>query len=268
MANSSSNIIWDKDTRKSLFALIQEVNKINSSMASRIISINEDWKNRIEQFSGGAFQKTYREILSNPAYIATLNSFPIARLEDNFEFNLYADSGSSKSDIDSSDGFVEKDIESSSSNSALRQRNQYLLDQFNKGNAKFKYILHHTDFEDGYLNEATEMFEEYYKEDPCISLFWMSGFYSDNLDDKVVIEGLLRILSGLEIQEYRKYVIPLVKASFNDVDPAVQEAAIMVAENWRNEMCLTALRQTEFSSPWIREYANKVIEELSEELSQ
>ena len=70
----------------------------------------------------------------------------------------------------------------------------------------------------------------------------------------------------LDILCYRKYVIPLVKASFNDVDPAVQEAAIMVAENWRDEMCLTALRQTAFSSSWIGDYAKKVIDELSEEL--
>ena len=162
--------------------------------------------------------------------------------------------------------FVEKDIQSSSSNSAQSQRNIQLLDQFNKNNTKFKYILHHTDFEDGYLNEAMEIFDEYYKADPCISLLWMSGFYSDNIEDKVVLEGLLRILSMLDILSYRKYVLPLVKASFNDVDPAVQEAAIMVAENWRDEMCLTALRETAFSSSWISDYAKKVIEELSEEL--
>ena len=266
MESNSSPIIWDKKTKQSLFTLMQEVNRVNNSMASRIISLNEDWKKRIEQLTGEDIYHTYKKILSNPSYITSLESIPISRLEDNFDFLLYADSSSSKNKIDSSEKFVEKDIQSSSSNSAQSQRNIQLLDQFNKNNPKFKYILHHTDFEDGYLNEAMEIFGEYYKEDPCISLLWMSGFYSENIEDKVVLEGLLRILSMIDILSYRKYVIPLVKASFNDVDPAVQEAAIMVAENWRDEMCLKALRQTAFSSSWIGAYAEKVIEELSEEL--
>ena len=266
MENNSSTIIWDKQTKQSLFALMQEVSRVNSSMVSHIISLNEDWKKRIEQLTGGDTIQTYKKILNNPSYITSLESSPISRLEDNFEFLLYADSTSSKNKIDSSEKFVEKDIQSSSSNSAQSQWNIQLLDQFNKNNLKFKYVLHHTDFEDGYLNEAMEMFDEYYKADPCISLLWMSGFYSENIEDKVVLEGLLRILSRLDILSYRKYVIPLVKASFNAIDPAVQEAAIMVAENWRDEMCLTALRQTAFSSSWISDYAEKVIDELSEEL--
>lgn len=268
MGNNSSPIIWDKQTKQSLLALMQEVSKVNNSMASCIIHLNEDWKEKIEQLAKGGVMQIYRKILNNPSYIISLKSTPISRLEDNFEFLLYADSTGSKNKIDSSENFVEKDIQDSSSNSAQSQWNIQLLDKFNKNNSKFKYILHHTDFEDGYLNEAMEMFDEYYKVDPCISLLWMNGFYTDNIEDKVVLEGLLRILSMLDILSYRKYVIPLVKASFSDIDPAVQEAAIMVAENWRDEMCLTALRQTTFSSSWICDYAKKVIEELSDELKK
>lgn len=267
MENDSSTIIWDEKNKQSLFALMQEVNRVNNSMASHIISLNEDWKKGIGQLMEGDVIQTYKKILNNPSYITSLESIPISRLEDNFEFLLYADSSSTKNKIDSSEKFIEKDIQSSSSNCAQSQWNIQLLDRFNKNNQKFMYVLHHTDFEDGYQNEATEMFDDYYKTDPCISLLWMSGFYSDNIEDKVVLEGLLRILSILDISSYRKYVIPLVKASFNDVDPAVQEAAIMVAENWRDEICLAALRQTAFSSSWISEYAKKVIDELSEELN-
>lgn len=44
MENNSSPIIWDKKTKQSLFTLMQEVNRVNNSMVSRIISLNEDWK--------------------------------------------------------------------------------------------------------------------------------------------------------------------------------------------------------------------------------
>ena len=139
--------------------------------------------------------------------------------------------------------------------------------EFNKKNTKFVYLLHHTNFEDAQENEATQFFAELYKQDPCISLFWLNGVYTDNQKDVAVLEGILRIISMLDAPEYRKYILPMVKASFNDTHVEVQEAAIMVAENWRNKMCLDALTSTQFASNWIKDYANQVIEELREELA-
>lgn len=190
---------------------------------------------------------------------------PEITLEDNFELRLVDDSQVSSHRSDQK--IIQAEKGDSTSTSTQRQLNLELLEEFNKRQAKFVYLLHHTNFEDGLENEATDFFGKFFKKDPCISLFWLSGVYTDNMTDIAVVEGILRIISLLDAVEYRKYILPLVKASFNDKNVEVQEAAIMVAEKWRNKMCLEALQTTSFASKWIQEYANQVIDELKEELA-
>lgn len=191
---------------------------------------------------------------------------PKMTLEDNFEMKLVGDSRASSPRSAQKILKNEAVNSTSTSTSSQRQQNIELLEEFNRKQQKFVYLLHHTNFEDGIDNEATEFFYGLFKQDPCISLFWLSGVYTDNQEDVAVIEGILRIISLLDAVEYRKYVLPLVKASFNDQNIEVQEAAIMVAENWRNKMCLDALQTNKFASTWIQDYANQIIEELKEEL--
>ncbi len=194
-----------------------------------------------------------------------LEDIPKITLEDNFELRLVDDSQVSSHRGDQK--ILRSEKSDSTSTSSQRQMNLELLDVFNKKQPKFVYLLHHTNFEDGMENEATGFFGELFKMDPCISLFWLSGVYTENMTDIAVVEGILRIISMLDAVEYRKYILPLVKASFNDKNVEVQEAAIMVAEKWRNKMSLEALQTTSFASKWIQEYANQVMDELKEELA-
>ena len=194
-----------------------------------------------------------------------IGEIPKIALEDNFELRLVDDSQVTSHRSDQKLLHAEKG--DSTSTSTQRQLNLELLEEFNKKQAKFVYLLHHTNFEDGLENDATEFFGRLFKKDPCISLFWLSGVYTDNMKDIAVVEGILRIISLLDAVEYRKYILPLVKASFNDKNVEVQEAAIMVAEKWRNKMCLEALQTTRFASKWIQEYAYQVMDELKEELA-
>ena len=186
-------------------------------------------------------------------------------LEDNFEMKFAEDSqaSSKKSAWD----LIKTESGDSTSTSTQRQMNLELLDEFNRKEPKFIYLLHHTNFEDAFDNEATDFFDRLFEKDPCISLLWLNGVYTNNQTDTAVLEGILRIISRLDAPEFRKYIMPLVKASFNDKHASVQEAAIMVAENWRNKMCLEALESTEFASNWMKSYAESVIGELREELA-
>lgn len=184
--------------------------------------------------------------------------------EDNLEYNLFGKPLTTDS-FSMADHVIDED---SSSTLSQRKQNRDLLERFNSYNDKFVYMFHHISFEDGCNNEITETFDEMLKEDPIIAMVWMSGFYTDHQTDHDVIEGLLRLIALMEYPEFRKYILPIVKASFNDEDAAVQEAAIMVAENWRNQMCLDSLLSTKFSSEWMQDYANRVIGELISELKR
>ena len=62
--------------------------------------------------------------------------------------------------------------------------------------------------------------------------------------------------------------IPMVRSGLSDKSTLIQEAAIMIIEEWRTKECLDALERTELTSQWIKEYANSVINELKEELKE
>lgn len=47
----------------------------------------------------------------------------------------------------------------------------------------------------------------------------------------------------------------------------VQEAAIMVCEEWRTKACLDTIHEADFHSKWMKKYADKVAEELKVELT-
>lgn len=62
--------------------------------------------------------------------------------------------------------------------------------------------------------------------------------------------------------------IPMVRSGLSDKSTLIQEAAIMIIEEWRTKECLDALERTVLASQWIQEYANSVIKELKGELKE
>lgn len=84
--------------------------------------------------------------------------------------------------------------------------------------------------------------------------------------DLVVLAGLLRIIELTIRNEDVDILLPIVKAGLADKSSMVQEAAIMVIEQWRTKNCLEALETSTFHSKMIEVYANQIIEELKEEL--
>lgn len=164
---------------------------------------------------------------------------------------------------------VEPDLsvsDTSTSSEFVNQQNTDILKYFNQYTSKLVYLFHHTDFEDGIDNDLILKVKSFFKKNSYMTIIWLNCVYSEHQKDEGVVEGILRLLTYLDISEYRVFLIPIVKASFNDKNSSVQEAAIMVAEEWRTKECLDALQTCLFSSKWINEYADKVIAELKEEL--
>lgn len=95
---------------------------------------------------------------------------------------------------------------------------------------------------------------------------WLSTIYSSYQKDAVVLAGLLRIIELTIRNEDVDILLPIVKAGLADKSSMVQEAAIMVIEQWRTKNCLEALETSTFHSKMIEVYANQIIEELKEEL--
>lgn len=156
--------------------------------------------------------------------------------------------------------------ESTSDNDIRKADATYFNALLNISN-KVTYLILHSTFEDGMTNSAIETVRDIFYRRPYMAGIWLSYLFSYNQRNDKVIAGLLRIIATFE-KEYSQMFIPMVRSGLSDKSTLIQEAAIMIIEEWRTKECLDALECTELSSQWIQEYANSVIKELKEELKE
>lgn len=134
--------------------------------------------------------------------------------------------------------------------------------------AKFISLLQHTTFEDGMSNEAIEIVEAYYNRNSFATIMWVHTIYGQYAGQEHIIDSLLRIIAYIEFPaSYINIFIPLLRSALSDNTMNCQESAIMLCETWRTIECLKALQDTQFATQYLEEYANKIIEELKNELN-
>ncbi len=148
----------------------------------------------------------------------------------------------------------------------IQKANRKSFDYFMYETPSFKCKLLRTDFEDGMTNEAVEQVKSFYKLNSFVTLNWLSYMFSNNLNDYRIISRLLRIFSNLP-KDSSSFLLPMVIAGLNNKNSVVQEAAIMVIEEWRTPQCLDALMNTTYTSIWVKDYADIVITELESEFN-
>lgn len=123
-------------------------------------------------------------------------------------------------------------------------------------------------FEDGMDNPPIERVRAYISEAKYVTMCWLYELYSCHQEDKCLLSGLLRIIAATTEHDDFNILLPMVKVCLCDHSAEVQEAAIMVIEEWRTRECLTALQSARIDNPCINQYAQDVIEELQAELSE
>lgn len=152
------------------------------------------------------------------------------------------------------------------SSEAINLNNERDKERFDKQSYKFLYTLRHTVFEDGMDNDATEMFSRMTKQNKYVAICWLHDLWADHQEEPAVVEGIIRLIGGINDKAYWKTLMSIVRAGLSDKNESVQEAAVMVTEAWRTLACYQALQQTHLPDGWIKDYAIEVMEELEEEL--
>lgn len=168
-----------------------------------------------------------------------------------------------KDDTDSKERFLSHNDNTETSTHII-ERNLEKIDEENKD---IVAKIHHTDFFDGYTNEVVERFQTMFERMPYETVLFINKLYSTHPSDKVLISGLLRTISLLDVQCYSPFLIPVVRAGISDTSADVEESVIMVFERWRTKECLDALKNSIFPNPLIRQYAEIVKAELESELN-
>lgn len=155
----------------------------------------------------------------------------------------------------------------STSSDNINILNREFFAQLDAKSSYFISKLKRTDFENGMENEIIEEVEGYMHKNLYVTISWLHKLYSSHQKDTDVLAGLLRIIGMTMAEEDMDCLLTMVKAGLADDQSKTQEAAILVIEQWRTKNCLDALETTtRFSTPWIRQYADKVRMELEEEL--
>lgn len=210
------------------------------------------------------FDETYDQII-NLAYTTNIHIDDINHFSD--LVHLYKEYHYDANEATSLVGQeqVGESFESTDSND-IEMQNRKVFAQLQKYTLTFVRILKRTDFEDGMTNYVSDVVEDFIKSNSFVTYSWLSTIYSNYQKDAVVLAGLLRIIELTIRNEDVDMLLPIVKAGLADKSSMVQEAAIMVIEQWRTKNCLDALETATFHSKMIELYANQIIEELKEEL--
>lgn len=149
----------------------------------------------------------------------------------------------------------------------INKANQEYLDYLRSRTEEIAISISHTVFDDGMDNDVTLLIKSFAKKNKSVTYNWLNELYSKNLNNPIVIHGILRSIAMITELGDENVLLPIVVASLRSDNSLEQEAAIMVVEEWRTKECLDAICSVPtFSSKIITDYANMVKEELKEEL--
>lgn len=150
----------------------------------------------------------------------------------------------------------------------INKTNQEYLDYLRTRTEEVTFAIAHTDFEDGMDNDVTVLLRSFAKKNKSSTYNWLDELYSKNLNNPVVVEGILRSLAMITDKGDENIMLPIVVAALRSGISVEQEAAIMVIEEWRTKECLDALLSVHsYASDIIEDYAMMVAGELKEELT-
>lgn len=93
-------------------------------------------------------------------------------------------------------------------------------------------------------------------------LIWLNEIMGENMNNPHILRGLMHIISHYPYQDVCPNGPTMACALLNNTDDSVKDFAIKAFENWNRKETIGYLKYTEFSSDWLKEYAQAVIEDL------
>lgn len=124
-------------------------------------------------------------------------------------------------------------------------------------------------YETGIVNPSENFFKTWHSQDnigamnALSSLFYKN--YSMNTKNVNVLVGILHILSHMAYEEANPLGCLIALSALSHKNLEIKEFALKCYENWGtsgNLEVISKLRACDFAVPWLREYADAVIEEL------
>ena len=118
--------------------------------------------------------------------------------------------------------------------------------------------------EDGFLHPADKLIEAAMRADTMACREWLARTLTENFSSRPALAGaILRCISRLDHSRVVGWGGGLVRSALAHRDVEVREAAIRALEAWGGDEAISLLRNHADSEPWLAEYTQRVIKDLS-----
>lgn len=110
-------------------------------------------------------------------------------------------------------------------------------------------------------------FERYFCQNIDINLLTLiNQIFVENINNEDIIVKIFHAISLLSYEQTFPNAQTMCLAALSVDNIAIQESAIQLFEEWRNEEALSLLKKIRIKEEWLKEYADKIIDELEKEL--
>lgn len=119
------------------------------------------------------------------------------------------------------------------------------------------------EFEFGVLSNAETIVERELKRNGLETRNWLNQLFVTYFGDTRVLIGLLHLIGRFKEFEMHPQGLTMALAALSHKDDEVKELAVRAFEHWASPQSLEALQHVRVGTPWLQNYIDEVVEDLS-----
>lgn len=132
----------------------------------------------------------------------------------------------------------------------------------------FVALLRESDFEYGFESAADRYVQERFAENTSATLEWIGHLFVERFADSAITLGIVRVMAHMEYAEAKPHGVTIAISATRHPDAEVRECGVRAFENWGTRDSLELLRTLAFDEPWLQEYVEQVVEDLTPQVSR
>lgn len=126
-------------------------------------------------------------------------------------------------------------------------------------------LILESDFEYGIDSQLDVFIRNLMKENSLATKHWLNDIFVENFSNPVILVGILHIISRFSYLEVYPEGQIMATAVLSHSNVEVQECGVRAFESWGTLSSLSILRNVKVATPWLQDYINEVVKDLSRE---
>lgn len=126
-------------------------------------------------------------------------------------------------------------------------------------------LILESDFEYGIDSQADVFIRNQMKENSLVTKNWLNDIFVEKFSNPAILIGILRIISRLSYYEVYPEGQLMATTALAHSNVEVQECGVRAFESWGTLHSLRILNNITAATPWLQDYINEVVKDLSRE---